>query len=69
MFLDLNWHLKSALRPVFEILNTRLAKWAKRKYKNLRGHMLRAIRWIENIARKDSQLFVHWQNGIQRTFR
>jgi len=59
---------KSALRPLFETLNTRLAKWAKRKYKNLRGHMLRAIRWIENIARKDSRLFVHWQNGIQRTF-
>ena len=59
---------KSALRPVFEILNTRLAKWAKRKYKNLRGHMLRAIHWIENIARKDSRLFVHWQNGIQSTF-
>ena len=30
--------------------------------------MLRAIRWIENIARKDSRLFVHWQNGIQSTF-
>jgi len=55
---------KSALYPIFETLNTRLAKWAKRKYKRLKGSDKRAMQWVERIAAKQPNMFAHWQAGI-----
>ena len=54
---------RSALYPVLQLLNTKLAGWAKRKYKNLRGKM-QAICWIEKKARMQPGIFAHWQAGI-----
>ncbi len=55
---------KSALYPIFETLNGRLAKWAKRKYKRLRSSKKRAMQWIERIAASQPDMFAHWQAGI-----
>lgn len=50
---------RSALRGLFEYLNFRLVKWAMRKYKRFRGRWLRAYRWVQESAYRDSSVFVH----------
>ena len=52
---------RSALRRLMEYLDYRLVKWAMRKYKRFRGRWLRAYRWLQQWAYRDSSLFVHWQ--------
>ena len=52
---------KSALFPVFRHLNFALSKWARRKYKTLKGHRRRASYWLGNVARRNPALFAHWQ--------
>ena len=56
---------RSALTPVLRCLERSLAYWARRKYKRLRRHKRRAVHWFGRIARRDPQLFVHWQIGIR----
>ena len=51
---------KSALNSLFGLLNRRLARWAKRKYKRLKGCLVKSIHWIERIATKEPHLFSHW---------
>ncbi len=52
---------RSMLRAVFQHLHHHLARWAIRKYKRLRGSKRRAIHWLGRVAKRDSNLFVHWQ--------
>ena len=52
---------KSALYPIFDQLNCALKRWAMRKYKKLRGRQRRARYWLGRIARREPNLFVHWQ--------
>ena len=56
---------KSALYKTLRHLNRTLVRWAIRKYKRLRGHRRRAEYWLWRIARKQPQLFPHWQMGIK----
>jgi RNA-directed DNA polymerase len=58
-------YYKSALYPVFRPLDRRLMRWARRKYKRLRGHQRRATHWLMRIARKEPYLFAHWRLGQQ----
>lgn len=52
---------KSALRPPLNHLNRVLVRWACRKFKRFRGHPRRASHWLGRIAKRDPELFVHWQ--------
>jgi RNA-directed DNA polymerase len=52
---------KSALHPVFHHLNYTLARWASRKFKRLRRHRRRATHWLGRLARREPQLFAHWE--------
>lgn len=54
-------YYKSALYPAMRCLDFRLARWAMRKFKRLRGHQRRARHWIEGIAKKQPSLFAHWR--------
>lgn len=54
---------KSALYPTFCMLDRVLVRWAMRKYKKLRGHQRRATHWLGRIARREPELFAHWQMG------
>lgn len=56
---------KSELYCVFQHLNRILGRWAKRKYKRLRGHSRKAFYWLGNIARREPSLFCHWQWGLK----
>jgi len=51
---------KSALYPTFQHLDRLLVRWARRKYKRLRGHQRRAAHWLRRIARNQPKLFAHW---------
>jgi len=55
---------KSALYPVLTHMNRALVHWARRKYKKLSRHRRRAEHWLGRIARREPQLFAHWQMGI-----
>jgi RNA-directed DNA polymerase len=56
---------KSRLYPVLRRINAYLLRWATRKYKRLRGHLLRAVRWLQNVARREPALFAHWRLGVR----
>jgi hypothetical protein len=51
----------SALHPTCRCLDEHLSRWAKRKYKRLRGHHRRARHWLRRIARTQPELFAHWR--------
>jgi RNA-directed DNA polymerase len=59
-------YYRSALYPSMRHLDRALAWWAYWKYKKLRGHLRRATHWIARLARRDSQLWAHWQMGRRR---
>jgi RNA-directed DNA polymerase len=58
-------YYKSALYPTFHVLDRTLVRWATRKYKKLRGHQRRATYWLGRIARREPQMFAHWQLGLR----
>ena len=43
----------------------RLERWAKRKFKSLKRRQGRANKWLTRIARKEPNLFPHWQLKYQ----
>ena len=55
---------KSQLYPVLRHINDALILWARRKYKKLARHNIRAIHWMGRLAKNLPELFVHWQMGI-----
>lgn len=55
---------KSQLYPVFRHMNQALVQWARRKYKKLERHKIRAIKWLGRLAKNLPRLFAHWQMGI-----
>lgn len=59
---------RSALYPIFRHFNKTLVAWAMRKYKKLKGHKIRASRFIQQIAEREPRLFVHWQKGMVGAF-
>ncbi|HSW87634.1 MAG TPA: group II intron reverse transcriptase/maturase [Candidatus Saccharimonadales bacterium] len=59
---------RSAIYPVWQHFNMTLVAWAMKKYKKLKGRKMEAEKFIENIARKESGLFVHWRQGITQAF-
>ena len=60
-------YYKSALYRVFYPLSRSLIRWAMRKYKKLRLHVQRAAYWLGRIAKREPNLFAHWQMGMRPT--
>jgi RNA-directed DNA polymerase len=53
-------YYKSLLAPVFRELDYALVRWAKRKYKRLKGSLTRARAWVKRLAQREPRLFAHW---------
>ena len=53
---------KTEMRKLFDYFNQRLMRWARRKYKKLAGHKRRSAYWLSRVAKRQPQLFVHWQH-------
>lgn len=51
----------TALKPLFRHFDRALERWACRKFKRLGRHRRRSRRWLAQMARHESQLFVHWR--------
>jgi len=45
-------------------INAYLARWARGKYKRLKGHITRSWRFLANVARREPDLFAHWTFGL-----
>jgi len=58
---------KSAMYPTLRHLNEILVRWARRKFKRLRHHFTNAVYWLGRIAKREPNLFPHWQMGIRPT--
>lgn len=52
---------KTKLRNFMHIVNVKLAKWARSKYKHLRSSEMKAIRWLHGISRDKPDLLAHWK--------
>jgi len=58
----------SALYPVYRHFNKSLVTWAMRKFKKLRGRKTKAAIFMENIAKRQPQLFAHWKTTVGTGF-
>ena len=58
----------SAMYPVLSHFNKSLIAWAMRKYKKLRGKRTNAGIFMEGIAERQPNLFVHWKRGMVGSF-
>jgi len=56
---------KSEMYPIYSLLNRKLTKWARGKYKKLKGHPTKSSHWLRRIAQREPKLFVHWQLGLR----
>lgn len=51
---------RSQLISSLNVLNRRLVKWATCKYKRFRGHPKRAREWLNEVAKREPNMFPHW---------
>jgi RNA-directed DNA polymerase len=51
---------KTKLKSFMHIVNVKLARWARQKYKNLRASEMKAIRWLHGVFLRQPKLFAHW---------
>lgn len=59
----------SAFDVVGNHINRAIVRWAMRKFKRLRGHKSRAMRWVKDLAKARPQLFAHWRVGFTSVAR
>jgi len=53
----------SELSKIFRLLQDRLVRWARKRYKRYRKNINRAFRWFERVRKQYPNLFYHWQVG------
>ena len=58
----------SAMYPVLRHFNRTLVAWAMKKFRRLKGHKIRASRFLKSLATKCPYLFVHGQRGMVGDF-
>ena len=54
----------SMLHKVFKLLNNRLVRWARKRYKRYKTSIKRAYRWFARVQEQFPNLFYHWQMGF-----
>jgi len=53
---------------LFRYVNQMLLAWVMRKFKRFKGHRIRASHFLQWLARKRADLFVHWKIDMIGTF-
>ena len=56
------WELRFSLQQIDEYL----IRWAKSKYKRLRGRQRRAAKAVRQMSHQQPELFAHWKAGFAR---
>lgn len=57
----------SAMKYSLDCIDRRLVKWAMCKYKRFRKHRRMAEKWLNEIKKRESELFAHWKFRSLRT--
>ena len=60
-------YCRSALAPVLRSVEFALAKWAMRKFKKGHRKLVRTLRWLAAMARRQPELFAHWSWRLKTT--
>lgn len=55
-------YCKSKLDQTLSMLDIRIARWARKKYKKLHGSILVALDWLQRVRKAMPGLFAHWEN-------
>ena len=55
---------KWAMKPIFDSLNYRLAKWLRDRFKRFKGSLSKAFIFLRQLSRRRPDLFVHWKFGF-----
>ena len=56
---------KSEMRGMFRVLNFRLGRWVRNKYRRFRKKpWYCAFKWLVNVSKSFPNLFVHWEHGF-----
>jgi group II intron reverse transcriptase/maturase len=58
----------SALYPLLRYVNQMLLAWVMRKFKRFKSHKVRASVFLQDLAKEQAALFVHWNIGMIGTF-
>ena len=58
----------SALYPLLRYVNQMLLAWVMRKFKRFKGHKVLASIFLQDLAKEQAALFVHWNIGMIGTF-
>lgn len=59
---------KSGLDSMWKHFNKTLVVWIMSKYKQFKGHKIRAVKFLKKIMRENPDLFVHWKIGMTSIF-
>ena len=51
------------LNRVFRLLQVRLVRWARKRYKRYRTSIIRCYKWLDRVRVQYPNLFYHWQLG------
>lgn len=51
----------STLHKVFRLLNKRLVRWARKRYKRYKTSLKRGFQWLKRVQEQYPTLFYHWQ--------
>ena len=57
-------YCKSKLNQLLYLVDLRIARWARRKYKRFKGSITAAIFWVTNLRKRVPNLFAHWRNSL-----
>jgi group II intron reverse transcriptase/maturase len=58
----------SALYPLLRYVNQMLLAWLMRKFKRFKGHKVLASIFLQDLAKEQAALLVHWNIGMIGTF-
>ena len=58
---------KTKLKDFMRAINLRIVKWVRSKYLKVRPSVLKGLRWLKSISRKQPKLFAHWAYGALPT--
>jgi len=57
---------KSELRKLFKVVNLRLTRWIRNKYRKFRRrHWYNAYKYLKGVAESYPEMFEHWKHGFQ----
>jgi RNA-directed DNA polymerase len=57
---------RTAMQELYEYLDQKLMRWARRKYKTLKQHQQRSVDWFYKMRTESPKLFVYWR-GMERS--